>query len=291
MTSVVITQFDTMHNQQILYIKNFIFVFIPALISYLTNDARTFEVIASSMPWSNDLNSKLRFGLGLIAVMLQGCIGWRIIYLNLKNRLQFKYILNYLNLHKLVSLNEIGQAIKTEEKNILKQNPDIIRFKQKKIESIEVKIYLPQKNLARIFLEKITIGLFKAKILFFENPIKEFGQQHYTGLSFEVYPKPEGLVGRCYAEKAVCIQKNFSVNSPFLNLAPHQRDKMSDIKFYACCPVYLSRKSIKAILVFESRTPIFFEDALDPLFHQKMKEYRNQLEQEFPSIFKKMEGD
>lgn len=280
-----------MRNKRSLYVKNFIFVFLPALITYLTNDDRTFEVIAGPLLLPEDLNANLRFGLGLTAVFLQGCIGWRIIYLNYKNQLQFKYILNYLSLHKLVSLNEIGQAIKIEEKNILKQNPDIIRFKQKKIESVEVKLYLPQRNLFKVFLEKISLGLFKAKIIFFENRIKEFGQQHYTGLSFEAYPKPEGLIGQCYAKKSVCIQKKFTSNLPFLNLAPHQRDKMSDIKFYACCPVYLSGKSIKAVLVFESRTPILFDDALDPLFHQKMKEYRNQLELEFPSIFKKMEGD
>ena len=274
-----------------LYIKNFIFVSLPALVTFLTKDENNFQVIAGAFKIPRSANFFIRFILGLLAVLLQGAIGWRIIRLNIKRDQLFKYSLNYLKVHKLVSLDKIGQAIKAEERNIIKEDRNIVRLQKKNIKCIDVKVYLPHRNLFNVCLEIISLGIIKSKTTFFENKIKEFGQQHDTGLAFEVYPKPEGLIGKCYAEGSVCIAKDFNPNHKSLNLAAHQIDKLLDVKFYACCPIYLTRRKIAAILVFESRVPIQYDERLNKLFHQKMREYRDQLELEFPVIFKKAEGE
>ncbi len=274
-----------------LYLKNFIFVSLPAIVTFFTKDETNFQVITGAFKLPRNVNFTIRFVLGLLAVLLQGAIGWRIIRLNIKRDQLFKYSLNYLKVHKLVSLDRIGQAIKAEERNIIKDDRSIVRLQKKNIKSIEVKVYLPCRNLFNVCLEIITLGIIKAKTTFYENKIKEFGQQHETGLTFEVYPKTEGLIGKCFTEGSVCIAKDFNPNLKSLNLAAHQIDKLLDVKFYACCPVYMTRRKIAAILVFESRVPIQYDDKLNKLFHQKMRDYRDQLELEFPIIFKKAEGE
>lgn len=274
-----------------LYIRNFLFVSLPAIITFFTKDETNFQVVAGPFKIPSNINFPVRFILGLLAVLLQGVIGWRIICLNIKRDQLFKYSLNYLKVHKLVSLDKIGQAIKAEERNIIKTDPKIVRLQKKNLKCIDVKVYLPYRNPVNVCLEIISLGIIKAKTTFFENKIKEFGQRHETGLTFEVYPKPEGLVGKCFAEGSVCIAKDFNPRHRSLNLAAHQIDKLLDVKFYACCPVYLTRRKISAILVFESRVPIQYDDRLDKLFHQKMREYRDQLELEFPIIFKKAEEE
>ncbi len=274
-----------------LYIRNFLFVSLPAIITFFTKDETNFQVIAGTLQIPRKINFIIRFSLGLLAVLLQVCIGWRIIRLNIKRDQLFKYSLNYLKVHKLVSLDKIGQAIKSEERNIIKEDRNIVRLQKKNLKCIDVKVYLSYRNPVNICLEIISLGIIKAKTTFFENKIKEFGQQRETDLTFEVYPKPQGLIGKCFAEGSVCIAKDFNPNLKSLNLAAHQIDKLLDVKFYACCPVYLTRRKIAAILVFESRVPIQYDDRLNKLFHQKMREYRDQLELEFPIIFKRAEGE
>lgn len=274
-----------------LYIKNFLFVSLPAIVTFFTKDDSYFQVIAGPFKLPKNVSFTIRFILGLIAVLLQGAIGWRIIGLNIKRDQLFKYSLNYLKVHKLVSLDRIGQAIKAEERNIIKEDRGIVRLQKKNIKCIEVKVYLPYRNPFHVCLEIITLGIIKAKTVFYENKIKEFGQQHDTGLTFEAYPKSEGLVGKCFREGSVCIAKDFNPTHRSLNLAAHQIDKLLDVKFYACCPVYLNRRKIAAILVLESRVPIQYDDRLDKVFHQKMREYWDQLELEFPIIFRKAEGE
>ena len=274
-----------------LYIKNFLFVSLPAIVTFFTKDESNFQVIAGAFKIPRNINFIIRFIFGLLAMLLQVAIGWWIIRLNIKRDQLFKYSLNYLKVHKLVSLDKIGQAIKAEERNIIKEDHNIIRLQKKNIKCVDVKVYLPYRNPLNIFLEKISLGIIKAKTKFYENKIKEFGQQHDTGLAFEVYPKPEGLIGKCFAEGSVCIAKDFNPHLKSLNLAAHQIDKLLDVKFYACCPVYLTRRKMAAILVFESRVPIQYDDRLNKFFHQKMREYRDQLELEFPIIFKKAEGE
>ncbi|MGE5607435.1 MAG: hypothetical protein ACM3YE_17320 [Bacteroidota bacterium] len=274
-----------------LYIRNFMFVALPAIITFFTKDEINFQVITGHFQIPRNINFIIRFSLGLLAVLLQVCIGWRIIRLSIKRDQLFKYSLNYLKVHKLVSLDKIGQAIKAEERNIIKEDRKIVRLQKKNLKCLDVKVYLPHRNPVNVCLEIISLGIIKSKTTFFENRIKEFGQQHETDLSFEVYPKTQGLIGKCFVEGSVCIAKDFNPNLKSLNLAAHQIDKLLDVKFYACCPVYLTRRKIAAILVFESRVPIQYDDRLNKLFHQKMREYRDQLELEFPIIFKKAEGE
>lgn len=121
----------------------------------------------------------------------------------------------------------------------------------------------------QVCLEILSLGIIRSKTFLYENKIKEFGPQHDTGLTFEAYPKSEGLVGKCYREGSVCIAKEFNPNHRSLNLAPYQIDKLLDVKFYACCPVYMTKRKITAILVLESRVPIQYDDRLDKLFHKK----------------------
>lgn len=274
-----------------LYIRNFLFVSLPAIITFFTKDEINFQVVVGGFNLPQRIRFIIRFSLGLLAVLLQGAIGWRIIRLNIKRDQLFKYSLNYLKVHKLVSLDRIGQAIKGEERNIIKEDRGIVRLQKKNVKCIEVKVYLPYRNFFHVCLEILSLGMIKSKTLLYENKIKEFGPQHDTGLTFEAYPKCEGLVGKCFREGSVCIAKEFNPYHRSLNLAPYQIDKLLDVKFYACCPVYMTKRKIVAILVLESRVPIRYDDRLDKIFHQKMREYRDQLELEFPVIFKKAEGD
>jgi hypothetical protein len=274
-----------------LYVKNFLFVSLPAIVAFFTKDDSNFQVITGAFKFPKNVSFTIRFILGFIAVLLQGAIGWRIIRLNIKRDQLFKYSLNYLKVHKLVSLDRIGQAIKAEERNIIKEDRGIVRLQKKNVKYIEVKVYLPYRNFFHVCLEILSLGIIRSKTFLYENKIKEFGPQHDTGLTFEAYPKCEGLVGKCFREGSVCIAKEFNPYHRSLNLAPYQIDKLLDVKFYACCPVYMTKRKIAAILVLESRVPIQYDDRLDKLFHKKMREYRDQLELEFPIIFKKAEGE
>ncbi len=259
------------HNKKRL-IWNLIFVSLPAIVTYFSKDDYSFLAVFDYFKIQLPSNSitEWRFKVGLAAaVLIQIGVYVQLAALDKERERLTSNLQNYLKIHKQLALKIIGQTINIPEQNIV---------------NTEVKVYLCKRNRFRAFIEGLSLGFIKAKTTFIEKNIKEFGQTHYTELSFEASPRSQGLIASCYNTKRSVLDKHFNPRHAYLQLDPYQQERLADVKFIACCPVFKGR-NFKAVLVFESREPILFDDGLNEVFCSKMRDYRDQLESEFPKLF------
>ncbi|HBF39659.1 MAG TPA: hypothetical protein DDW50_20380 [Firmicutes bacterium] len=256
-------------------ISNLIFVSLPAIVTYFSKDDYSFMTVFGYLKIHLPQNylSIWRFKVGLAAaLLLQIGVYFQFNAMDKERERLIDNLQNYLKIHKQLALKIIGQTINIPEQNIV---------------NTDVKVYLCKQNRLKACMEKLSLGFVKAKTMFVEKNIKEFGQTHYTELSFEVSPKPQGLLASCYNTKRSVLDKHFNPKQAFLQLDSYQQERMADVKFIACCPVFIRRK-VRAVLVFESRESIWFDDSLNEIFCAKMRDYRDQLESEFPKLFEKV---
>jgi hypothetical protein len=256
-------------------IWNLIFVSLPAIVTYFSKDDYSFTTVISYLKINLPQNyiTEWRFKIGLAAaIVIQIGVYLQFTATDRERERLTNNLRNYLKIHKQLALKIIGQTINLPEQNIV---------------NTDVKVYLCRRNRLKACLERLTLGLIKARTTFIEKNIKEFGQTHYTELLFEVYPRSQGLIASCYNTKRSVLDKHFNPRHAYLQLDPYQQERLADVKFIACCPVF-KRRNVKAVLVFESREPFLFDDSLNEVFCSKMRDYRDQLEKEFPKLFEHM---
>ncbi len=249
-----------------------IFVSLPAIVTYFSKDDYSFATVFNYFKIHLPQNyiTEWRFKVGLVAaVLIQIGVYFQFTAIDKERERLINNLQNYLKIHKQLALKIIGQTINITEQNIV---------------NVDVKLYLCKRNKFKAWIERLSLGLIKAKTTFIEKNIKEFGQTHYTELSFEVSPRSQGLIASCYNTKRSVLDKHFNPRHAYLQLDTYQQERLADVKFIACCPVF-KRRNVRAVLVFESREPILFDDSLNEVFCSKMRDYRDQLESEFPKLF------
>lgn len=88
------------------------------------------------------------------------------------------------------------------------------------------------------------------------------GQDNTNGLSFEVKPTSQGVVGMIYNQDAVIIDYQIATNRPRYNLTNFQAQKVNHIKFVMGGPVYDSKNNgsasskIIGLISFDSNQPM-----------------------------------
>lgn len=110
------------------------------------------------------------------------------------------------------------------------------------------------------------------------------------GLQFEVFPNPQGLVGKCYNSGLMVYDDNLEkTNSTIYSLNKNQIAKTSNLKWSICCPVFNDNEDIIAIIALDGKTKIRIDDDEDKKdeLRQQMIGYSRMLYDSVPQLFRR----
>lgn len=189
---------------------------------------------------------------------------------------------NYINTININFAGEIKQyygyfflsirlaLVEIEKNSILKQRVCLIRYNKDNFldvlqnmgliehTNINIRLFVPKKGILTVIkkiLNKVLLNKVKFTREFIIKNVEGLGIRDKTdNLSFIVYPeeKMQGLVGRCYNERAIIYDDNLQNTSAVYNLTAYQIDKTCDIKFCLCAPIYNKKGGVVSIISFDS---------------------------------------
>ncbi|MEM1325847.1 MAG: hypothetical protein AAGI23_07835 [Bacteroidota bacterium] len=96
---------------------------------------------------------------------------------------------------------------------------------------------------------------------------------HYRNLQFEVRKnEAEGLIGKAYAEEALCVDFDLTSNNYFMTKA--QQSKLGNVRFCSAIPIYNNKQSkIIAILAVDSDSQMTFDEEKRKKWEEQMIYY------------------
>jgi hypothetical protein len=156
--------------------------------------------------------------------------------------------------------------------------------------NIEIRIFVPKKTLISSLVRVIRKN---AKLEFAIKNIETLAQAGMTdGLVFEVWPNPQGVVGTCYNTKGAIIDDNLleTNGSKEYGLSKYQIDKTSDLRFIICIPILDQRGEVSAIMAFDSRHHITFNDEVKNRVSTSLITFSRLLYDSVPDLFKPIGG-
>ena len=104
------------------------------------------------------------------------------------------------------------------------------------------------------------------------------------GLYFEVYPKVQGLVGRCFAEKIIKYEEDISKLYFLYDLTPFQISKTRGTKFSLCFPIFNDRNDIVTMISLESIYKIKIPEELEETIANMITIFAQDLTKYFPKL-------
>lgn len=109
-----------------------------------------------------------------------------------------------------------------------------------------------------------------------------------NNLEFEVFPNQEGLVGECYAQKAMVYDDDLeATNSVIYNLGQNQIARTSNLKWSVCCPVFADSNTVVAILALDGKTKITIDQRNESALREQLVAFSSLLYDSVPSLFKR----
>jgi len=119
----------------------------------------------------------------------------------------------------------------------------------------EIRFFIPKHPVLYSIEEKLGI---KHKKEFIIKNIDIIANQGATkGLSFEVSPNSQGLVGECYRQKSMVYDDMLAeTNSINYSLQPKQLSRTSNLRWSICCPIIDEKDNVVAIMAFDGTKPI-----------------------------------
>lgn len=112
-------------------------------------------------------------------------------------------------------------------------------------------------------------------------------QDNTRKLSFEVSPRCEGLVGRCYRSKNIEFDDNLEqTNSTDYNLGNHQLSRTSRLEWAICCPIFNDKNEVVAILSLDSTSKITIGSHNLKLIKNQITDFAQILYDSAPQLFK-----
>lgn len=185
-----------------------------------------------------------------------------------------------LTKNKVITMNmEIEGLIKYCKEAFLKilENRGLINHN-----NINIRIFIPEKaSLPGLVLNKISFGKYKVRKRFKVKNMNGLAEKGNTeGLSFEVNPKPEGLVGKCYNDKYAVYDDNLKNNNTSYGLLKYQLSKTQDLEFCLCVPLFNKDDQVTAIVSFDSQSKVVIDSdrkgqwiELTTIFCQTLRDY------------------
>jgi hypothetical protein len=107
-----------------------------------------------------------------------------------------------------------------------------------------------------------------------------------NGLSFEVFPLLQGLVGKCYDEHVIKYEEDISNLNALYNLTSYQISKTRNTKFCLTVPLFNNRNEISAIISFDCIYPILIPQSLEGKVADMFTTFTQELSKYYPRLFK-----
>lgn len=218
--------------------KTIIMSAIPAILSYLANSALVFDKL---IEWKV-LNAEAD-----VPLIQDWCL-WLSIAMTA--------LLLSLNLiiaqYKYERTREERDSLIKMAKTIL-ENSFVKKFFQEHVD-FNMRFFIPKHHYLYWIADKLNLKFVKKKFVI--KNIDLIADQGITkDLEFEVSPKTEGLVGKCYRDKSVLWDDGLeSTNTTDYHLDAHQISRTADLKWIICCPIYGPTSEIVAILALDGKT-------------------------------------
>jgi len=95
------------------------------------------------------------------------------------------------------------------------------------------------------------------------------------------------LLAKKYNILRIVYDTNIKINSMTkYNFSNYQKNKLGNIEFYLCCPIFDKRENIISIIVFESAQKIEITKATEPIWHDFILGFCQSLYDCVPELFK-----
>ena len=248
-----------------------LFSAIPAVLSYLANSSYIFDKLQKNGWIGKSINISevqeycLWIGIVLSAIFLS----INLILTKLKRDSYYEQRNNLISMNKALLANALGSTFVSNEA------------------SFDIRIFIPKHKIRYRFYDWIKNTSFPRKYI-----IKNIGIIAEKGstkdLQFEVYPKPQGLVGECYSTKAIIYDDRlFETNNTYYGLDNSQIARTSDLKWSICCPVFEKQDKIVAIIALDGKTKITIDSEKEDALRTHLSSFSQMLFDSVPQLFKR----
>jgi len=220
-------------------IRILVFVFCPAFFTYLGTDGSLIDILKDADFLGEDFPiGVFKQSLTIISIFLTSLVLLLLFEINnYKLRLVRRENLSLIYDFKTSFFSALALELQNQDVNTLKL---YVWKEQKGIEVIINKI-LPK--LKKMSFPK-SYGIIDVEGLSDTNV--------FNGLSFEIEPCSEGLVGRCYEESTIKYEEDISSLNIEYNLTPFQVSQTRKTKFCLCFPIHNSKNKIVSIISLDS---------------------------------------
>lgn len=154
---------------------------------------------------------------------------------------------------------------------------------------MNIRIFVPYNDRCYI-IKSFFAKLFKTDIkkIFVIKNIEYLSESNdMNDLKFEVYPNAQGLVGQCYKNKSIIYDENLKHKSKTnYNLTQYQKNKICDLEFSLCSPIFNSNDDIIAIVEFDSNERIPITKANKDVWKIFVTNYCQFIYDYIPDLFK-----
>lgn len=262
-----------MKRKRNIVVKNLIFSFIPAILTYLSKS-------------DNILDS----------MQIKGYIGKNVNIINVKDNL---LILSIVLTFFLLTYNII--RIEFDKNYYLEQRNNMLGFNKSifisaleksvgiKSMDLDIRIFVPKKTLCNRIVSVFNKG---RRLDYYIRNIDILAKPGITNnLKFEVFPIPQGIVGEAYTSKSMIYDPDLkNTNCTSYNLNQYQINKTNDLRFCLCCPIFNSNGDIISVMSFDSKREIVINKENEKVFMSSFSTFTQSLYEYVPDIFKPKGG-
>ncbi|WP_133158776.1 hypothetical protein [Clostridium thermosuccinogenes] len=262
-----------MKGKQKIVLRVIFVSFIPVLLNYLAKSENCLDDLQKSGFIGQNINIRL----------------WKDIFL----LISALFTTIFLSI-KLACLEANQKIIANQRESLIKYNKEIF-FKAlgNKLmttdKNINVRIFVQKKGIllhVKKILAKITNGYIQYKEIFTIRNIEGLADTGITkNLSFEVCPEPQGLVGQCYKLRTIIFEDNFKRNCINYNITEYQKNKLNDIEFWLCAPIFNEKGEIISIVSFDSAQKVNISKANKSVWIDMVTNYCQFLYEYLPELF------
>ena len=254
-------------------ISVFLFTLIPAFLSYVSDSDNFFTKLIEAGILSENITDSIDriqdFCL-IASIILSAML---LSFTSAKAQIKYEYILEQRNL-------------------LIKMNKDILRTAliekfSKEFSSFNIRIFIPKHPRWYDLLKWLHIR--NHKVSFIIKNIPQIAEADITtNLEFEVYPKCEGLVGRCYNEKVMYYDDNLTENnSTSYNLGDNQIVRTSNLEWSICCPVFDSANDVIAIIALDGTEKLTIDKSREAELSKQIVVFSRMLYDAVPQLFRR----
>ena len=247
-----------------------VFSVIPAILLYFSSSVHFFDYLKAHGVIGESLN---------IATIKEWCLVISIFL----SALLLSLNLAFTKLKVITIENERNSLIK-----MIKGNPmgSIEKVLQISSSDYEIRIFVPKNPILYRIADRFRLSFIR-KVFIIKNVSLIAEEGATRNLQFEVIPKSEGLVGKCYNNKRMEYDDNLeSTNASEYELNHNQIAKTSSLQWSICCPVFDKNDNVAAIIALDGGKKITISNNVSNRLKQSLSTFSCMFYESIPSFFK-----